>query len=65
MQYTLSSNWSFCARVVSSLITDRNAVKVFPDPVGDEISILFFLWMSMIDCFCAGVKSWNCELNHF
>ena len=39
MQYTLSSSSPFSARVVSSLITDKNAVNVFPDPVGEDMRI--------------------------
>ena len=49
MQYTLSSNWFFSERVVKSLITDKNAVKVFPEPVGEDMRMLFFLLISMID----------------
>ena len=51
MQYTLSSSFPFSESVVSSLMIDKKAVSVFPDPVGDEIRILFFLWISIIDFF--------------
>ena len=64
MQYTLSSSSPLSARVVSSLITDRKAVSVLPEPVGDETSMFFPFCISGIDCFCAGVKSSKLFLNH-
>ena len=42
----------------------KNAVKVFPDPVGDETSMFFPLCISGIACFCAGVKSSKLFSNH-
>ena len=32
-------------------MTDRNAVSVFPDPVGDDTSMLFPFCISGMDCF--------------
>ena len=43
MQYTLSSSSSFSAKPVNSLIMDKNAVNVFPEPVGEETKMFLFL----------------------
>ena len=64
MQYTLSSSSPLSASAVNSFITDKKAVNVLPDPVGDETSILFPLCISGIACFCAGVKSSKLFSNH-
>src|SRR2546427_11856745 len=47
----------------SSLITDRKAVRVFPDPVGEEISTLFRAWISGTANAWGSVRVGNFEPN--
>src|SRR2546422_300628 len=47
----------------SSLITVRNAVRVFPEPVGEEIRTLFRSWISGTAYAWGSVRVGNFEAN--
>ena len=40
------------------------AVRVLPDPVGDETSTLFLSWMTGMAIDCGSVRAVNLSLNH-
>ena len=58
------SNFPFSARVTRLFKIERNAVRVFPLPVGEEIRIFCLLWMFITPNFCASEKSSNFDENH-
>ena len=41
-----------------------NAVRVFPEPVGDETRTFLLWWMTGIAFACGIVRSSNLSLNH-
>ncbi len=64
MAYIRSSSFPSWEYLNSSLIMDRNAVSVLPEPVGDDTRTLLRSWMSGMAYDCGSVKSLKRESNH-